>query len=74
VFLHALVEQVWSMEPSTEGDTYLHGWVERPAYTFAGGIERSVMDRLPGAGQETIFAQLTSIPLAPCARKTVFAS
>ena len=43
-FLHALIGAglVDGAVPLS-GDTYLHGWVERPAYAFGGGIEHSVM-------------------------------
>lgn len=41
-FLHGLVGAglVDSAVP-TSGTTNLHGWVERPAYAFGGGVERS---------------------------------
>ena len=43
-FLHALIGAglVDGAVPLND-NTYLHGWVERPAYAFGGGIEHSVM-------------------------------
>jgi len=53
-FLHALVGAglVDGAVPLSD-NAYLHGWVERPAYAFGGGIERSVMGAfaLRGAGE-----------------------
>jgi hypothetical protein len=65
MFVHALVGAglVDSAVPVTD-TSYLHGWVDRPAYALGGGIERSVAGpfavRLTGDYLRTAYADSTA--------------